>query len=291
MPFQPLMAILLSSILHPTWNLILKQSRFPVVCLWTGMLGSSALLLPIVLAAGRPTSIAPAAWLALGASALFTAGYFRLLAETYRQEDLSRVYPFTRGLPTVLLLGAEAIFLGHRPSAFGILGVALIGFGIYVLHLRTLRRSDLLEPLRAFRDPVAVLIGLNALAITGYGLMNKLALDHGVPPLMVFAVTNFAAALVLGAGLATQVPAAYRATDGREAVRWIAVGLLEVVTYGLVLWAMVRSPVSYVEAVRQVGVIYGALFGVYVLREPFGRYRITGSALVLVGTVLIVWAG
>jgi drug/metabolite transporter (DMT)-like permease len=61
--------------------------------------------------------------------------------------------------------------------------------------------------------------------------------------------------------------------------------------YGLVLAAYARAPLSYAGAVREVGVVFGALAGWLVLREPFGPRRLAGAALVAAGVVLVAAAG
>src|SRR5439155_26721176 len=60
----------------------------------------------------------------------------------------------------------------------------------------------------------------------------------------------------------------------------VGVGLLSPLAYGLVLVALTFSPVSYIAPAREVSVVIAALMGSLILREPSGRQRLFGAALV-----------
>ena len=63
--------------------------------------------------------------------------------------------------------------------------------------------------------------------------------------------------------------------------------LLQGNTPTLVLAALTTTQVSYVSPVREVSVVFGALLGTLVLREPFARAKIVGAALIFAGIVCI----
>lgn len=67
----------------------------------------------------------------------------------------------------------------------------------------------------------------------------------------------------------------------------IVAGLLTYLAYGLVLTAFSWSRVSYVAPAREVGIVFGVLMGVFILKEPFGRGRLIGSSIMVLGLVLI----
>jgi drug/metabolite transporter (DMT)-like permease len=50
---------------------------------------------------------------------------------------------------------------------------------------------------------------------------------------------------------------------------------------------MTLAPMAQVSALRESSVIFAALLGVIVLKEPFGRDRVLASALVAAGIVLM----
>jgi drug/metabolite transporter (DMT)-like permease len=67
----------------------------------------------------------------------------------------------------------------------------------------------------------------------------------------------------------------------------LAAGALSVLAYGLVLWAQTRGALAPIAALRETSVIFGAIIGTLVFREPFGRTRIAATVLVAAGIVLL----
>ena len=67
----------------------------------------------------------------------------------------------------------------------------------------------------------------------------------------------------------------------------LAAGALSVLAYGLVLWAQTRGALAPIAALRETSVIFGAIIGTLVFREPFGRTRIIATVLVVAGIVLL----
>jgi drug/metabolite transporter (DMT)-like permease len=77
----------------------------------------------------------------------------------------------------------------------------------------------------------------------------------------------------------------------RHWLRITAVGVLTILSYMLVLQAYSLSRVSYVGAVREISIVFGALAGWLWLAEPFGATRVAGSALIFAGILVIAVAG
>ena len=67
----------------------------------------------------------------------------------------------------------------------------------------------------------------------------------------------------------------------------IAVAAMNAVPYLAVLFTLTTNKVSYVSSVREVSVVFGALLGTLVLREPFGRSKILGALLIFAGIACI----
>jgi len=67
----------------------------------------------------------------------------------------------------------------------------------------------------------------------------------------------------------------------------LAAGALSVLAYGLVLWAQTRGALAPIAALRETSVIFGAIIGALVFREPFGRTRVTATILVVGGIMLL----
>jgi drug/metabolite transporter (DMT)-like permease len=64
-------------------------------------------------------------------------------------------------------------------------------------------------------------------------------------------------------------------------------GVLSGGGYGIAIWAMSTAPIALVAALRETAVLFAAVIGVAVLREPLGRVRVLSAVLVAIGAVLV----
>lgn len=68
----------------------------------------------------------------------------------------------------------------------------------------------------------------------------------------------------------------------------VSLGALAAATaYAMVIYAMGVAPMALVSSLRETSVIFAALIGTLLFREPFGRQRIIAAILVCFGVVLI----
>jgi uncharacterized membrane protein len=68
----------------------------------------------------------------------------------------------------------------------------------------------------------------------------------------------------------------------------IAVGVLSPLSYILVLGALdLGAPLSIVAPAREMSMMVGALFGMIILGEPVGLWRLAGCLVLIAGVVLL----
>ena len=67
----------------------------------------------------------------------------------------------------------------------------------------------------------------------------------------------------------------------------LVVGFLVLGTYLMVLFAMQMTKVSYVVAVREVSIVFSALYGIICLKEKHGSQKLVGATLIALGVVFI----
>jgi drug/metabolite transporter (DMT)-like permease len=101
--------------------------------------------------------------------------------------------------------------------------------------------------------------------------------------------------LLLFVGIAiVMVPyALYR--DGRKVLpamrrywqRGFAGGALQLLSYGIAIWAMTAAPIAVVAALRETSVLFGAAIAVLVLKEPLRAMRVVAACLIVCGLILI----
>jgi drug/metabolite transporter (DMT)-like permease len=86
------------------------------------------------------------------------------------------------------------------------------------------------------------------------------------------------------------LPAVRRYMTGRWPVAALGT-LASLGSYGAALWAMGQAPVATVAAVRETSVLFAAVLGTVLLREPFGWQRAIGTAVIFAGVMVLRAAG
>ena len=123
--------VLLSAIFHAASNVPLKQSTDKLAFAWWML---AAFCIPALPAIFFIPSVKPVAWMIVVGSGLLEAIYFVALARAYTAGELSVIYPITRGSAPLFLLCWALVFLGERPTRYGLLGIFVVVAGLYLLH-------------------------------------------------------------------------------------------------------------------------------------------------------------
>lgn len=279
--------VLLSALCHATWNLLLKRAGNPEVFAWALLISTSVLLLPLGVALLLFNPIAsPGHWFVLVSAAL-QAFYFVMLGRAYSRGDLGLVYPVARGIGPMLVPVLAVVVLGERVALPAVIGIACIVVGIYIVSWWGRLRRILARPWALLRDAGVRYAIVTGLTITVYSLIDKRAVEHVQPFLYMYLLTICSAM-----GLAPYILRSYgvalvRQEWAKNARPIVAAGLLFFVAYGLALTAFSISQVSYVAPAREVGIVFGVLLGMVVLKEQSGRGRLLGAAFIVAGLTLI----
>jgi drug/metabolite transporter (DMT)-like permease len=282
MTFDPsvLGLVLLAVLLHAIWNTIIKTGRngllmFALVKAPTMIVGS------IVMAFVGFPSIDSVVY-AIGSAFAFTA-YCFILAWAYRVGDLNLVYPVARGSAPLLVAVLSGVLFGEYLSAFGMAGILVIGAGItaftYQHETLTQHFQDLL---RAFG------VGL---CIASYTVLDGMGarVSQNVLGSSAMATVFSCIPLII-------VTYALRGKELGEALRrdWkigIVSGVLMFVTYAIVIYAMTLTKMTHAAALRETSIIFAALIGMFVLKEPLGLRRIVAASVVAIGIIMIALSG
>jgi drug/metabolite transporter (DMT)-like permease len=70
-------------------------------------------------------------------------------------------------------------------------------------------------------------------------------------------------------------------------LRGLAGGALQILSYGIALWAMTLAPIAIVASLRETSVLFGTAIAVIVLKESLRAVRI-GAALLIVGGLMLI---
>ncbi len=278
------LAVLFGALLHAGWNALIKSGQDKA--LDTALIHSLGFFfaLPALLWAGLP---AAAAWPYIAASTTIHLGYYIALAGAYRHGDLGLTYPVMRGsAPLLVALGSVAV-IGERLSALAWVGVAVVCAGVLTLGLSrsVLHAGDEARRRKALRFAFA-----NAAIIALYTVVDGVGVRASGNAL------GYVAALFLFDGLPYLLLVLWQRGDRRGAAlrymagRWklASVGTLASLgSYAIALWAMTRAPVAMVAALRETSVLFAALIGTLLLREPFGWQRAIGTLVVAAGVAAL----
>ncbi|ROO85689.1 EamA-like transporter family protein [Actinocorallia herbida] len=268
------LAVLLAGFLHAVWNALAKAvpdryTAFAIIGLASAVVG-----LPLALT-GLP---AAAAWPYLLASVVIHVVYTLLLARSYTLGDFSQVYPVARG-SAPLVVALIATLLGERLSGTRLVGLAAVCGGLGVLALVGQRAAPSWRALGA-----ALATGLSIAAYTVVDGLGVRVADGAV---------GYTAWLFLVEG--TLVVAGVVALRGRRVLDapcevWAMSatgGVISMLAYGIVIWAQTRGALAEIAALRETGVIWGAVIGVLFFGERMGPRRVAAAVVVAGGVVLL----
>ncbi|KQZ73426.1 hypothetical protein ASE06_13690 [Sphingopyxis sp. Root214] len=266
--------LLASALIHAIWNAIVRngEDRFwtlAIICL----VGAIAAL-PFAMVLGAP---APPSWPYLILSSLLQIGYSLFLVRAYRHGELSSVYPIARGSAPLLVTLGAALVAGELPGTVGLMGIACVSLGIILLTLGSNRPDS--------KSTIAALA-------TGIFIASYMVVD-GLGVRLSESATSYAAWQAVVAGfliplsfivIRRQVPSLPR---GKAGVLVIGAGILGTLGYCIAVWAMSRSTMGGVSAIRETSILFAALIGTFVLHERITLQKILGALTVTVGVVCL----
>jgi len=306
-PLSALILLVVAAALHTGWNLLVKRAVEKQIFTWWAMVVGTVCFAPLLaFSAPLPAAI----WPYVLTSALVETIYYLALLRAYTIGDFSLVYPLARGAAPAFLALWAALFLGERPHAGGIAGLALLLAGLLLVggaaRRAALRRSSEAASLALQAGGAMARPRRGMLAFAGTGTAAALAVACCIS---IYSVIDAAAVkiappipytvAVIGASALMMTPVVL-ARYGRQMVaaewrsnwpRIVLVGILTLITYALVLQAYSIGRVSYAGAVREVSVVFAALVGWRWLGEGFGGWRVTGALLIFAGILVIATLG
>ena len=283
MTLTTLALLVCAAVLHSGAHVALKGAANKLAFTWWQMLAIIVFYSPVLLTARW--NWPPWMWLVILASALAESAYFYTTSRAYTLGDLSVTYPLARGSAPLFIALWAILFLRERPSAMGYLGILTIAAGLFLVNLPSL--ADITRPLRGLAQPAARWALAAGLCIGVYSTLDKVGVQFISPLLYIYVILCVTWLVMTPLQRSETLIAEWRANKWRT--MWAGVSVMG--AYTLVLLAMQRSPVSYVGSVREMSVVLTAWLGARFLGEGKTGLRVTASALVAVGIVLIAAGG
>jgi drug/metabolite transporter (DMT)-like permease len=271
LPIDALALALAAAVTHASWNLILAGRRDSEAATAVALAAAIVLAIPVLAFTWQlDTGALPY----LATSSACTVGYMLLLSAAYHRAELSLVYPLARGTGPLVALAGAWLVLHQTPSATEALGVVVVAAGIL-----------LVRGVGGGGDAAGVLMALGIGCCIGTSvLLDQRGLQHA-DALTYATVALVAATAVQGATVTRRRgAAALRAELGAMVV---LAGVLCILSYVLVLWALDRGPAGPLAAARETSVVVATVMAAIVLREGVTRERLAGAVVVVAGVALL----
>ena len=298
LPLPVTLAVLAAAVTHATWNAIAHGIKDQLLAF--GLIGTGGILvaIPLVILSPFPLS---ACWPYLLASIVIHVFYNLLLMRSYRYGEFGQVYPLARGTSPLVVTVLAAVFAAERPSAAQVAGVLVVSCGLALLVLagRTGRRAAARGGSGGGsgggagregglgRAALVAAVG-TGLTIAAYTTVDGLGVRLSGSSVAYIGWLMLLESLCVPAwALARRRDVLLSGTSRRVLGSGLLAGGLSVLAYGLVLWAQTRGDLAPIAALRETSVIFGAVIGTVVFHEPFGRWRIAATLLVVVGVLLL----
>jgi drug/metabolite transporter (DMT)-like permease len=276
--------VFISCFLHAWWNLVYKRAGGSQIIMGWSKIAEVLIFLPafLLMLHWHPISLAALAPFAVVGAVLTGANYV-LLGRAYAAGNLSVAYPVSRAGILFFLPVMAYLLSSERISWVGALAVGVVLVGVLLLQFDSSTRW------RAFlanvAHPSTVFALLAALAAAAYTLWDRHAVRE-FPAFMYFYGYTVFLALAYAVWLASrraEAVASLRANLGAV----LQIGMLNIVTYTLVLLALRDSNATYVIAVRQLSIGIGAVLGWRLLNETASLPNQIGVALLIAGCALV----
>lgn len=274
MSFQITLLILLAAFLHAFWNALLKGGADR---LWSmTVMGLTTTLAGLILAPFLPLPL-PASWPCMLLSALLHVGYNAFLIRAYRSGEFGSAYPVARGSSPLLVTLGAALAAGEWPTLTALAGIALVSIGIISLAFRGRRLPE---------AGIFYALGTGCF-IAAYSVTD------GIGGRLSGNATAYTLWMCLLWGM-TAVPVYWlRRRDWRLWRGFMPTataalgGLLSLLAYGIVIFAMTAAPMGAVSALRETSVLFAILLGRIFFAEKLTGRRIVSVVVIVMGVLCL----
>jgi drug/metabolite transporter (DMT)-like permease len=292
-PFSILL-VLSAAFMHANWNALLRggADRAQSMAIMNATLGIVGVVLLLI--AGPP---ATASWAYVVVSGLLHWIYVALLVVTYRSGDLGETYPVARGSSPALVALGGSLLAGEWMNLLGIVGIGLVCAGIFMLAAARARPAKVESGFASDRTPTKEgrLHAMNlpwALA-TGVSIAAYTVIDGiGVRASgnwLGYTAAIFAFFIVVPLWFLAKSGIAFFNAPAGEIAKAVGGGVISLLAYGAIIWAMQESAMGAVSALRETSVVFAALLGAVFLNERLTALRIAACCIIAAGAACVGW--
>jgi len=265
--------IILASIMHITWNGMVKNHPNKVIAVSGIVFGHVPLALIAIIFLPAP-GVESIPYIIV--SAFIHQGYQWYLLTAYQIGDLTKVYPIARGFGPIVATTISIIFLGLTISNLAILSILLISIGIMFVGIFDRRNFKNIKILK-YSLLTGFFIGLYSL-VDGHGARTSLS-----------AITYMSWSFILGAIMFSILLKIKKhnnvfkevISDGKKI--FLIGGSLSYIIYIIVVWGFTKAPIPMVAALRESSIFFSIFIGYFFLKEKITPIKIISIMLIIVG--------
>ena len=267
--------IILASIMHITWNSMVKKYSDKVVAVSAIVLGHIPLAIIAILILPAPSAESIPYIIV---SAFIHQGYQWYLLNSYKLGDLTKVYPIARGFGPIVATIISILFLGLIISNLAILSIFFISLGIMFIGIFDQSNFKNIKMIK-YSLYTGFFIGLYSL-VDGYGARVSLS-----------AITYMSWSFILGAimflvllKIKKYKNVLKKITAKGKNIFFIG-GSLSYVIYIIVVWGFTKAPIPMVAALREFSIFLSIFFGYFFLKEKITFIKVISIILIVSGVI------
>jgi len=270
--------VLSSALLHASWNLVAKKYAGNYSLIYLSFLFSSVVTGLLSIPFLKDVELNAVQISLLITTGIFHAVYGFVLTFTYKNGDISTLYPIVRGSGIGGAVILSMIILRESINSSGGAGVSLVILGIAILSYRRNRKAT---------SPKGIFLALVCGAlIMSYTIMDKMLVED-IHPIPVMAASQIISVIVFLPYVLKNKVSEMKTTVRTLLKPTLAISLIATSSYLIILYVMQIAPVSRIVAIREASVVFGAIAGFVLLKEDFSKTRLIGVVTVLIGIILV----
>ena len=180
------------------------------------------------------------------------------------------------------------VFLGEYVSVAGIVGIALVVAGAYLINAKGWSLARIFEPIWSICTERATQFALLTMCtVCLYSLMDRVIVVNVDPWIYLYVMTILIAVFMAPFIVLTKTWAQIVHVWKTDTVAIVANNFIAFISYGCILFALQFAKVSYVTGLRQISVVLAVLLGGHILREDHKSERLLAAMLIFTGALFI----
>ena len=283
--------MLFSTVVGALENVYQKKStvHFNVyLVVWSILVVSSILYLPILMHTGVPASVGPLFWQAVILRMVIDSFSFVLFVKALGMTHLSLAMPMTAFQPVFLLV--VSLLINHLfPTPVGIIGVLIVVGGVYYLNFDRYTKH-LLSPFRNIKNEKAVQLMLVAAFLWSIvTALERLGIDNSNFLFYTAFFQLFWAICFTPLAIAADRHAFKRLLRLHSLKVLAPMGVLDAAQMLLQNAAIAMTLPVYISAIGGTTILFAALFGHYFFGEKIGD-KFVPTMVIIAGVTLMAFA-